>query len=181
MTTEILNELNAKWQQRYPSLAELRFCDWTSWRQRNTIGSINRVGVYILAKYSSGEVPQSVNPIDESVVYVGMTNGGKTTSLRKRLDCFDRAAFGKGCPHAGGYTYRDIFGTSQRGLYVSACPVYWLEEREEVARRSRTHSDSPESADVQLSIVSQVIARLEVCLRGLYVFRWGRLPKCNRE
>lgn len=185
MATEILDNLRTKWQQHWSGLpnwlAELQFSSWVLWNQRDRIDHANKPGVYILAIYGeTEEVPHSVE-LDESVIYVGKTNVGKTTSLRKRLDCFDRAAFGNGCPHAGGYTYRECFGTSQQGLYVSACPVCWLEERKELVANNKTHSDNLESDDIQSFIISQVITELEVCLRGLYVFKWGRLPKCNKE
>lgn len=179
-----LERLSAKWQQRWSELtnqlARLQFPNWVPWNQRDTINRNNEPGVYILLKCETEEVPDSVE-LDEPVVYVGKTNVGKTTSLKNRLDCFNRAAFGNGCSHAGGYTYRERIGTSQRGLYVSACPVYYVDKGKGLAIRGRAHFDASQLGNMQLFIISQAITELEVCLRGLYVFKWGRLPKCNKE
>jgi len=183
MAIEMLEELNAKWQQRYLGLARLQFSDWVPWRQRNAIHNVNKVGVYILAKYESNEVPQ-VDPLDEHIIYFGKTNVGSTTSLRNRLSAFNGAAFGNGAPHAGGYNYKGVFGTNQDGLYVSVCPVYWDDERINQLFDSKNHFDSyisGNSDDVQPFIIFKVITWLEVCLRGTYVYKWGRLPKCNKE
>ena len=186
VATEILDKLSGKWQQRWPRLAnwlaKLQFSNWVPWNQRDAIDHANKSGVYILAIYDEiEEISPSIDPLDKSVIYVGKTNVGKTTSLKKRLADFDRAAFGNGASHAGGYTYREHFGTSRRGLYVSACPVYCVDERKKLVVNNKTHFDASESGDIQSFVMSQVITELEVCLRGLYVLKWGRLPKCNKE
>jgi len=170
MTIEPLEELNRKWRQRYPGLAKLHFSDWVSWEERNTIPLIDKVGVYILAKYEPNDLPKSVNPLDRNVIYVGKTNIGKTTSIKNRLTAFDNAAFGSGkAHHAGGETYRERFKTDKGGIHVSICPIYWLKDQEYL------------SSEDSENFVSMLVTRLEVCLRGVYVLRWGRLPQLNKE
>ena len=168
---DVVKELNAKWQQRYQGLARLQFSHWTPWRQRNRLSSIDKVGVYILAKYEpNDEIPAYVDPLDNHVIYFGKTNVGRTTSLRNRLNQFDGAAFGSGAPHAGGYNYKQIFGTNQDGLHVSICPVYWDYE-----------NSNPVLDEAGEFLTKKVITCLETCLRGVYVYSWGNLPKCNKE
>ena len=117
----------------------------------------------MLAKYESNETPQSIDVLDEHIICVGRT----TRSLKARLALFDGAAFGKGAPHAEGDTYKKVFGANQEGLYVSICPVYW--------------TDKKVNHDVEEFVIKKVITWLEVCLRGTYVYKWGRLPKLNKE
>ena len=184
MAIEILEELNAKWQQRYPGLARLQFSDWVLWRQRNTINNINKVGVYILAKYEPNEVSHSVDPLDERVIYIGKTNIGRTTSLKKRLSYFDREAFGNGASHSGASNYKELFEAVQDDLYVSVCPVCWADEKINLLFNNKSHFDawiSGSSPQADPFIVFLLVNWLEVCLRGVYVYKWGRLPKCNKE
>ncbi|MCL0049344.1 hypothetical protein M1N13_03530 [Dehalococcoidia bacterium] len=165
---DLLGELNIKWQQQYPGLARLQFSDWVSWSERKTVRNVNEVGVYMLAKHHTSEVPP-VDPLDEHLIYFGQTGTGKTISIKNRLNTFHRVAFLDGGGHAGGSNYRNIFGTDQNGLHVSICPVYWTNGAKE---------RFPGEAEF---VISRVVCWLEVCLRGIYVYKWGRLPKCNKE
>jgi len=151
----------------YPGLVKLEFSGWFPWNRRHTVKGITEKGVYVLGKFDSGN-PASIDLLDEHIVYFGKTNLGKTTSLKNRLNAFDGAAFGRGASHAGGYTYKERYGSDKQGLHVAICPVYWTREDEL-------------SSELAPFAVSKVITGLEVCLRGLYVYSWGRLPTCNRE
>jgi hypothetical protein len=163
---QVIDELNAKWQQLFSGLAKLHFCDWVPWNRWKRLNDLDRVGVYVLSKRNGG-LSGCADFLSDAVVYIGKTNEGKTTSLRSRLSQFDRAAFQNGGGHAGGHTYRDKFGADQTGLCVSVCPVHWI--------------GSGNVPDLPSFAVIQVVTRLEVCLRGLYVYSWGRLPSCNKE
>jgi hypothetical protein len=171
MAVEELDKLNAMWQKRFPGLAKLQFCNWVVWKQRATIGHANERGVYILARYDEREeVPHSVDPFDEFIIYIGAT---PTRSLEKRLGEFHATAFRGSASHAGGATYRELFGTSQQGLHISACPVYLASQIQfDVLALGEDYAEF---------IVSMVTSLLEVCLRGLYIFKQGRLPACNKE
>jgi len=168
---DVLERLNAMWQQRYPGLAILQFSPWTRWGQRSNLNGLHNVGVYILAKYEKKEVPHSPDPLDKDVVYIGGTNIGETTSLRKRLDDFHRAAFGTGGNHGGGTSYKRSFGTDQVGLCVSVCPIFWIGDKA---------TQPLDDADYIEFVVVRVVRWIEVCLRGSYVYQWGRLPRCNK-
>lgn len=163
---ELLNALNLKWQERFPGLVQLQFSDWFLWKQRLKIAHLNHRGVYIIAKYDNNEIPQSVDPLDKHIICVGRTKG-ISRNLKVRLNEFDGAAFGTGAPHAVGYTYKEFFGTDQEGLYLSVCPVFWM--------------DKITDNDLEEFGIQRVITWLEVCLRGVYVYKWGRLPKLNKE
>lgn len=164
--SEILDKLNLMWQERFPGLVQLEYSDWFSWKQRLRITSLNHRGVYIIAKYYMNEMPQTIDRLDKHIICIGRTKG-ITRDLKVRLNEFDGAAFGKGAPHAEGYTYKEIYGTDQEGLYLSVCPVFWI-------------SQITDEEFKEFSIQS-VITWLEVCLRGMYVSTWGRLPKLNKE
>jgi hypothetical protein len=173
---QILDELTAKWQQRFPGLAKLQFCGWLLWKERDKIYCIDKLGVYILGKYDGeGSVPSAVDFLDENIIYIGMTNVGKTTSFGQRLEQFHRTAFQNKDGHAGGFTYRRYYAADQEGLYVSVCPVYWTDEH------GKLLVQIDEKEELEEFIIDHVITWLEVCLRGLYVFKWSRLPKCNKE
>jgi hypothetical protein len=166
---QVLHELNEKWQKRYQGLIPLHFSHWITWTQRGTLSDLDKVGVYILAKYSPNEkIPDYIEPLDNHVIYFGKTNVGTTTCLKKRLNQFDGAIFGRGDHHAGGETYRKKYGEEVNDLYVSICPIYWNDE----------NSVLYEVAEV---LVKEVITRFETCLRGIYIYQWGNLPKCNKE
>jgi hypothetical protein len=164
---KVLEELNAKWQQCYPGLSILQFSDWTLWQWRsiNLKRHINYSGVYILAKYGANEMPVSVDVLDRHIICVGKTIGReKTRSLKERLNDFNSSAFRSRRGHAEGLTYKHIYGDRGDDLYVSICPIY-------LATEAINH----------VGDVKDIITWLEVCLRGCYVYKHGRLPKLNKE
>ena len=178
---EVLEELNSKWQQEYPGLAELQLCDWVPWSQRKSLLGIGRKGVYIMAKHSPGVVPSLVDPLGEAIICIGKTIGRtyeSTKSFRDRLGEFHRAAFGGGANHAEGETYRKEYGPNPGGLYVSICPVYWENRPENILLKEL---DPDADAFQQFRRLHRYITFLEVCLRGTYVYVWGRLPNLNKE
>lgn len=179
-----IKELTSKWQQRWPGLARLGFSDWILWNRRNSLNNIDKVGVYILAKYQTHEVPDKVNPTDEKIIYIGKTNIGQTTKLQKRLSYFNREAFGNGASHSGASTYKKHYGKSQDDLYVSVCPIYWTDDEINKLTKSKEHFNawiSDNSPRLEPFIVFLLVNWLEVCLRGSYVYKWERLPLCNKE
>lgn len=173
----VLNELNTKWRRKYPQLVMLEFSDWKPWRQRNTLDYIDEIGTYVLAKNKVREKEHSVlDQLDEQVIYIGETKKGKTTSLRKRLNDFNKAACGSS-GHAGGSTYYDKFGSDLDDVFVSICPMY-IEEGHNKLTEIFEHESLNSLNDFLLFSIPY---RLELCLRGLYVFKWGMLPICNKE
>jgi hypothetical protein len=134
-----------------------RLSQWTAWHYRSGIADNGNPGVYVLAHFS--EAPQSVDPICAEVVYVGEAHKAGR-SLCDRWWEFDRSAFGKAYDnHAGGNTYRDEFGASQRlSLYVSALPIALAEPW-----------------------YPAFILAAERLLVWQYALRHRRLPRCNRE
>ena len=181
---DIMRELKSKWQQRWPELAGLEFSKWTLWKHIISLNGIDRIGVYILAKYSVDEVPDNPDPIDEKVIYIGKTNIGRTTKLKNRLSYFDKEAFGTGAAHSGATTYKNQYGTHHDDLYVSICPIFWSDDeinkltsnKENFNAWIKGTSPRPEPFCIYL-----IVNWLEVCLRGLHVYKWGRLPICNKE
>lgn len=167
----LLDELCERWRKEklYSGLSLLTFSKWVLWKDRDSLTDINQVGVYTLGKFDRKElVPVKVDPLDKNIIYFGKTNTGKTTSFRNRLGQFDKEAFGEGGYHSGGSNYKQIFSGDATGLYVSICPVTWVNV-----------DDIP--YDIAQFSINQITTRLEVCLRGLYVYKWGRLPRCNKE
>ena len=147
----------------------LQFSDWVIWQQRDTIPNINKPGVYILAKYEPSKVPHPVDPMDEKIICVGKTTRG----LKNRLNEFNGAAFSNGAPHAEGYTYKERFGSDSNGLYVSICPIYFATKPVNLPNNE---------IDTYMSFrVTRFVTFLEVCLRGVYVLTWGKLPELNKE
>ena len=184
MGIDVNKELLSKWQQRWPGLTGLEFSPWVLWKNRNSLKNINRVGVYILAKYQMDEVPPKLDPIDAKIIYIGKTNIGRTTKLQNRLRAFDREAFGTGASHSGASTCKDLFGTVQDDLYVSICPILWSsEELNKFVSNKENYNAwiSSNSPRQEPFIVYLLVNYLEVCLRGLYVYKWERLPLCNKE
>ena len=173
----LLKQLCYKWQQKYPGLCQLQFSDWALWDNRRIIRDLNEVGVYILAKFDDvNNMPKIADFLDYEVIYIGKTNIGETTSLFKRLNQFNSSAFKGASGHAGGMNYNDIFGNNKEGLLVSACPVYVANQAKFVDYYNSSISDG-----LQEYVISRIVTLLEVCLRGLYVFKWGKLPRCNKE
>jgi hypothetical protein len=184
MGIDVNKELLSKWQQRWPELTGLEFSKWVLWKHRNSLHNTDRVGVYILAKYQPNGAPDKADPIDEKIIYIGKTNIGRTTSLKKRLSDFDREAFGTSASHSGASTYKEHFGTVQDDLYVSICPIFWSnEELNKLTSNKENYNAwiSGRSPRPEPFIVFLLVNWLEVCLRGLYVYKWERLPLCNKE
>ena len=181
---DVTKELISKWQQRWPGLIGLEFSDWVLWNRRNSLNNIDRVGVYILAKYQTDEVPDKVDPTGEKIIYIGKTNIAWTTKLKKRLSYFDREAFGNGASHSGASTYKMHYGKVQDDLYVSVCPIYWSNDEINKLTKNKENFNawiSGRSPRPEPFIVFLLVNWLEVCLRGVYVYKWGRLPICNKE
>jgi len=173
--------LNRKWQQMYRGLAKLEFSKWVQWMERGVLSNTDEVGVYALARFEPNKIPK-FDPFDKNIVYFGKTNIGKSTSLEKRLSAFHDAAFGRGqAHHAGGETYRKIFGSNPGGLYVSVCPIYWDENTPENIKQALGEDYQPFMKSKAEKVIPSVVTQLEVCLRGVYVLKWGSLPKCNKE
>ncbi|MBA7612805.1 hypothetical protein ES703_20045 [subsurface metagenome] len=182
---EMIGEVFAKWQQRWSGLGKLQFSNWVLWKCRNRVSNVDRIGVYILAKFETNEeLPRRVDPLDQHIVYIGQTNIGRTTTLKRRLSYFDKEAFGNGAAHSGASTYKTHYGTVQDDLYVSVCPILWLDDEINKLTRNKDNFDAwigPSSPQPEPFIIYLITNWLEVCLRGLYVYKWGRLPICNKE
>lgn len=180
----MIEKVLAKWQQRWSGLADLQFSNWLLWKHRNMASNLDKIGVYILAKFEESKKLPRIDPLDQHIIYVGQTNIGRTTTLKKRLSYFDKEAFGNGAAHSGASTYKNHFGKVQNDLYVSVCPIFWLNNnlnkltsnKENFNTWIKSSSPQPEPFVVYL-----LTNWLEVCLRGLYIYKWGRLPICNKQ
>lgn len=182
--SEVLTQLNKKWQQECPELAELNFSKWVPWSERLFLPGIDKKGVYILAKYPSGRVLPTTDPMDKAIICVGKTSGRTHLSkkiLQDRLKEFHQAAFGNGkANHAEGETYRKKYGPNPTDLYVSICPVYYSSTPEDVLWKGK--AIDPDIRDFKhFRQLHRYITFLEVCLRGTYIYIWGKLPELNKE
>ena len=79
----MIEEVLAKWQQHWSGLADLQFSNWLLWKHRNTASNLDKVGVYILAKFEENRELPKVDPLDQHIIYEGRTNIGRTTTLKK--------------------------------------------------------------------------------------------------
>lgn len=78
---------------------------WVQWSDRGDLDRMDSPGVYIIARFESGP-PESVDPADEHVIYIGET----CRTLRERLRAFNRAAHDGVSKHSGGRRFHDVFG-----------------------------------------------------------------------
>ncbi|MBL4698604.1 MAG: hypothetical protein JKX70_07210 [Phycisphaerales bacterium] len=78
---------------------------WVRWFDRDGLDGIDCPGVYLIARFESGP-PESVNPSDKHVVYIGET----CRTLRERLRAFNRAAHDGKSKHSGGRRFHQVFG-----------------------------------------------------------------------
>ena len=140
----------------YPGLLKTRFSHWAAWDDRNTLGEMDKPGLYILAHFTrrpSGEG----RPLMSRVIYIGESHD---RALRARLNEFGRTAFGRGANHAGGKTYRKVFGVRmKRNLYVA---------------RFVPAGFKPE-------LLRLFIQYTERRLILTYALVFGAKPKCNKE
>lgn len=180
----MIEKVIAKWQKRWSGLADLQFSNWLLWKHRNTASNLDKIGVYILAKFEENKELSRVDPLDKHIVYVGQTNIGRTTTLKRRLSYFHREAFGGGATHSGAATYKNHFGTVQDDLYVSVCPIFYSDDKLNKLTSSKKSFNAwikRSSPQIEPFIIYLITNWLEVCLRGLYVYKWERLPICNKE
>jgi len=132
------------------------FGDWFPWNSRSQVPGAERPGVYILAHFSPGSIPQGpADPFAEDIVYIGETCD---QTLGKRWYQFNRSAFEKKGGHSGGWTYQGVCAELGGDLYVAACPV-WLPEPQQ----------------------SAYIRYLERHLLWVWIQRHGRSPGCNSK
>ncbi len=134
------------------TISDLRFGQWTFWRDRGEIQGLRHPGIYILAIFKHG-APKVVDPLASEVVYVGETSG---QDLRSRWNQFHRSAFEGKFGHSGGTNYRKMIGDGFRYLYVAGLPYDF---------------DEPYS--------STYIRYLERLVLLEFVVRHGRRPTCN--
>lgn len=96
---------------------------WVQWSDRGNLDHMDFPGVYMIARFESGP-PESVNPADEHVVYIGET----CRTLRERLRAFNRAAHDGVSKHSGGRRFYQVFGdgvmeSSSDMLFVAVIAV----------------------------------------------------------
>ena len=97
---------------------------WVRWSDRGDLDCMDSPGVYMIARFESGP-PESVNPADEHVIYIGETC---KRTLRKRLQEFNRAANDGVTKHSGGRRFHQVFGdgvmdSANDSLFVAVIPV----------------------------------------------------------
>lgn len=134
------------------ALPAITFSRWARWSGRASLESIDRPGVYVLAHFS-GAPPGAADPLSREVVYVGATD----RSLGERWQEFHRVVEGKAKNHAGGVTYRGIYGNRTHDLYVAAFPV-----------------------PLEKKLSWWFIRYVEAKLQWEFVLKWGSPPPCNR-
>ena len=134
------------------------FTEWFPWDRRDEIPCVDQRGVYAIAHFTN--VPEGpADPTVAEVAYVGETKG-RTSSLKKRLNTFDKAARvgGGKHKHSGGNRYQAYFGGDLTGVYVAL------------------HAPDGDERMVasQVKLVERQVIRA-------YDDRWHRLPVCNAE
>ena len=97
---------------------------WARWADRNGLDGMGCPGVYLIARFYDAP-PDSVNPSDEHVVYIGETC---SRTLKKRLHEFGRAAIDGKTKHSGGRRFHQVFGddameAAQDSLFVAVIAV----------------------------------------------------------
>jgi hypothetical protein len=100
------------------------FSRWMRWDRRSTLEGVDFPGVYLLAHYDSTPIGNA-NPLAREVIYIGETCDN---SLSGRWRQFNRAAFNEGAGHSGGVTYRQLYGSRLKDLFVAALPVRGLSD-----------------------------------------------------
>ncbi len=94
------------------------FTPWKPWGQRGEIICAGDPGVYLLAHFPRGRVPDgAASPLDEHIVYTGETH---RRPLKKRWSVFNRSAQTGKKGHAGGRTYHTRYRRIRDDLYVAA-------------------------------------------------------------
>ena len=97
---------------------EIVFSPWKPWSEREDIDVANRPGVYLLAHFAHGIIPQGrADPLDPNIVYIGETHG---RTLAERWREFSRSAETGKKAHAGGRSYHKTFKKLRDDLYVAA-------------------------------------------------------------
>lgn len=96
---------------------------WAQWSNRGSLDCMESPGVYLIARFESSP-PESVNPSDKHVVYIGET----CRTLRERLRAFNRAASDGVSKHSGGRRFHQVFGddameAAQDSLFVAVIAV----------------------------------------------------------
>jgi hypothetical protein len=140
------------------NLPDIVFSQWTRWTERGNLDGINEPGVYILAHFTT---PPSGNadPQVKEIIYIGETCE-RTLQIRWRE--FDRAAFQNRDTHAGGITYREIFGDKGDTLFVAKFPL-----------------GAP--SEEFRPFLPLLIRYVERKLLLEYALKWGGAPRCNKR
>ena len=131
---------------------------WCRWDERTSLPDLGHLGTYVIAV--SAQEPTKNSPVAKEVVYIGEAHGDKS-SLKQRMDYFDRAARGKNSPHSGGETFFEICGSEAlKKAWIMAFPTTNLFPGKKGA----------------------VLAKLlERELVWQYYRKHGCFPKCNKE
>jgi len=140
----------------YPGMLKTRFSHWAPWDDRNTLGEMDRPGLYVLAHFARRPTGEG-RPLMARVIYIGESHD---RPLRARLNEFGRTAFGRGANHTGGKTYKKVFGARMKGqLYVARFIP----------------------AGLKPDLLPLFIRYTERRLILTYALMFGAKPKCNNE
>lgn len=131
------------------------FVDWRPFLAREPVPHCE--GVYLFC-YSEALPSTRVDPLDDSMIYIGITEG---QTLDQRLQQFQDTALGK-TGHSGGWSYRlEMFPDDYHKLQsFFGTFVSWLE----------VPSGSP-----------QTPRSIESLLLRVYRAKWGTWPKLNKK
>ena len=99
--------------------------EWTHLGEVENIQGVDKPGLYLLAHFDKS--PESSRArLSDNIVYIGETT---RQTIGVRLYQFAQSAFKRKIGHSGGWTYSDVFLSSQHidsvpdNLYVSILPV----------------------------------------------------------
>jgi hypothetical protein len=100
------------------------FSPWLHWDRRALCEHRNGPGTYLLARFEE-RPPDDVDPLNRQILLIAETHD---QTLLRRWDQFHYSAFKGGSGHAGGCTFRGLFGNgpdtaTPPWLYVSATTV----------------------------------------------------------
>ncbi len=167
------------------------FTPWCSWDKRHEIPGSQYGGVYLIARFESGNVPQgTAEPLNLQVIYIGQTGGRTKTGdpspdgyFSKRWRVFEISASTGEKGHKGGRNYHELgLPSPPDDLWVSASqfPLPSSEEIQSFRFSGRERETTVIRRFMAVRYVDQ-INELEYGLIVQFYNKHGRLPICNRE
>ncbi|MBM3924629.1 MAG: hypothetical protein FJ320_01365 [SAR202 cluster bacterium] len=169
----------------------IEFSQWFPWQNRKSVPGSNVGGVYLIARFPSGQIPNGpANPLEENVLNIG-ESGGPTRDgersfrcLVERWDQWDKAArTGRKGYHRGGRRFFESgFPPPPHNLFVAALQ-FTMPSAEEV--NAYAQESGLEGIDIPHALVAirfgHWFLEVERDLLISYHNAHARLPHCNKE